>query len=128
MSLLNEFKSGTKPLCWGPALLYPNAVWEQTINLGVPSVDEFEFEIYARANECSQERLFDVPFVFEDDDNGNKVICTQAVNDLTDILSSNEIQAGMISVHVTCQFTEIADPNKTRILVFGDVYLGSAIL
>lgn len=145
MSLLTEYKAGVKPLCWGPALLYPNAVWEQVINLGVPSVEEFDFEIYARASEHSTERLFDVPFEIEDDDNGNKVICTQAVNDLTDMVSTSESKfntryinklssfssnssEGMVSVFITCQFTEKADPNKTRILVAGEVYIGASAL
>ena len=99
MSLVDDYKSGYKAADWGSAPIYPNAVWPQRIALMTPSIDGLTFEIYARNNRRSTERLFSVPFTTEIEQ-GNVVLYPKAPGDDTGDAFLNP------NLWITCQFTE----------------------
>lgn len=121
MSLVDDLKSGYKGGTWNQSPIYPNAVWTAKVTLtGTPSIEGLTFECYARANEFSKERLFEVEVV-DALESGNVVL----------YLKGAELEtakaAGCSDVLLTLQFTEDAN-NETYTYFHGSIFVESGVL
>lgn len=115
MSLIASLLSGYDAGEWGSAPIYPGAVWNQVIKLGVPDVTGLEFDIYARDNPRSSSRLFSVGHTLGTDADNNRTLVAKSPNAQTNEAFLNP------KIWVTCEVRDSAD---TYILIDGWVECG----
>jgi hypothetical protein len=100
MALVDELKSGYEAGDWNNAPIYRGGVWTTKITLtNTPDINGLTFTAYARKDEFSTERLFDIA-VSDDVEGGNVVLFLKAADSDTAELDD------VTQVYVVCQFEE----------------------
>ena len=105
MSYIDDLQGGYQAVSWGAYPIYPNAVWKDTLDIQTDDLTGLTIEVYARENERSNKRLFDLTFT------------TEAVGDIYKLFVTGP-QIGTITafglnkVYLTCHIIDDATEDR----------------